>query len=79
MVSVQHKYLQLRKGRLCIFDYARVCRNCVFSHEELVVRMAKCPERLSVGVRVALVEELYEIINREKRLREIVANKGITQ
>uniref|UniRef100_A0A915PM19 [histone H3]-trimethyl-L-lysine(4) demethylase n=1 Tax=Setaria digitata TaxID=48799 RepID=A0A915PM19_9BILA len=68
----------LRKGRLCILEYARVHRNCVFSHEELMVKMAKCATKLSVNVGVAVHEELYEIIVREKRLREIITNKGVT-
>ncbi|OZC09096.1 PHD-finger [Onchocerca flexuosa] len=69
----------LRKGRLCILEYARVHRNCVFSHEELMVKMAKCATKLSVNVGVAVHEELYEIIIREKHLREIITSKGITE
>ncbi|MCP9265616.1 Lysine-specific demethylase rbr-2 [Dirofilaria immitis] len=68
----------LRKGRFCILEYARVHRNCVFSHEELMVKMAKCATKLSVNVGVAVHEELYEIIVREKRFREIITSKGIT-
>lgn len=71
--------LQLRKGRFCILEYARVHRNCVFSHEELMVKMAKCATKLSVNVGVAVHEELYEIIVREKHLREIITSKGITE
>ncbi|KAM3725450.1 Lysine-specific demethylase rbr-2 [Dirofilaria immitis] len=69
----------LRKGRFCILEYARVHRNCVFSHEELMVKMAKCATKLSVNVGVAVHEELYEIIVREKRFREIITSKGITE
>uniref|UniRef100_A0A1I7V9J3 [histone H3]-trimethyl-L-lysine(4) demethylase n=1 Tax=Loa loa TaxID=7209 RepID=A0A1I7V9J3_LOALO len=69
----------LRKGRFCILEYARVHRNCVFSHEELMVKMAKCATKLSVNVGVAVHEELYEIIVREKHLRDIVTKRGVTQ
>uniref|UniRef100_A0AAF5RTG4 [histone H3]-trimethyl-L-lysine(4) demethylase n=1 Tax=Wuchereria bancrofti TaxID=6293 RepID=A0AAF5RTG4_WUCBA len=69
----------LRKGRFCILEYARVHRNCVFSHEELMVKMAKCATKLSTNVGIAVHEELYEIIVREKHLRDTVIGKGITQ
>uniref|UniRef100_A0A1I8EQ83 JmjC domain-containing protein n=1 Tax=Wuchereria bancrofti TaxID=6293 RepID=A0A1I8EQ83_WUCBA len=70
---------KLRKGRFCILEYARVHRNCVFSHEELMVKMAKCATKLSTNVGIAVHEELYEIIVREKHLRDTVIGKGITQ
>ncbi|CAG9533594.1 unnamed protein product [Cercopithifilaria johnstoni] len=69
----------LRKGRFCILEYARVHRNCVFSHEELMVKMAKCATELSVNVGEAVQEELYEIVVREKHLRENITNKGVTE
>uniref|UniRef100_A0A0R3S4U1 [histone H3]-trimethyl-L-lysine(4) demethylase n=1 Tax=Elaeophora elaphi TaxID=1147741 RepID=A0A0R3S4U1_9BILA len=69
----------LRKGRFCIMEYARVHRNCVFSHEELLIKMAKSATQLSLDVGVAVQEELYEIILREKNLRESVTSKGVTE
>lgn len=60
-------------------EYARVHRNCVFSHEELILKMAKCATELSVNVGMAVQEELYEIVARENYLRENIVIKGVTE
>uniref|UniRef100_F1KQT2 [histone H3]-trimethyl-L-lysine(4) demethylase n=1 Tax=Ascaris suum TaxID=6253 RepID=F1KQT2_ASCSU len=69
----------LRKGWLCTFDYARVRRNCVFSYEELIVRMAKNADQLSIGMCVAAYEQMHEICGREARLRQSVADMGVVK
>ncbi|VDK76679.1 unnamed protein product [Litomosoides sigmodontis] len=69
----------LCNGRLCILEYARVHRNCVFSHEELILKMAKCAAELSTNVGLAVQEELYEIVARENYLRKNITVKGVTE
>lgn len=36
-------------GRLCLENYANVGRTCVFSHEELVMKMVTVAHKLSIG------------------------------
>ncbi|KHN86026.1 Lysine-specific demethylase rbr-2 [Toxocara canis] len=69
----------LRKGWLCTFDYARVRRNCVFSYEELIARMANNASQLSIAMCVAAYEQMHEICTREASLRKSVAGMGVTK
>ncbi|VDK56058.1 unnamed protein product [Anisakis simplex] len=67
----------LCRGWLCIADYARVRRNCVFSFEELIVRMAKNASALSVVMCLAAYEQMHKICSRESNLRKCVAEMGV--
>lgn len=45
-------------GRDCMLAYGSVGRNCVFAHDELVIKMTKSCEKLSTSMALAALEEL---------------------
>lgn len=59
-------------GRQCVAHYRRLQRHCVFSHEELLCKMAADPESLDVELAAAVCRELTEVIDEESRLRQAV-------
>uniref|UniRef100_A0A4W3GPR8 Lysine-specific demethylase 5A n=1 Tax=Callorhinchus milii TaxID=7868 RepID=A0A4W3GPR8_CALMI len=59
-------------GRQCVSHYRRLHRYCVFSHEELICKMAADPEGLDVELAAAVCKEMVVMIEEERRLREIV-------
>ncbi|XP_050964127.1 lysine-specific demethylase 5A isoform X1 [Labeo rohita] len=64
-------------GRQCVAHYRRLQRYCVFSHEELVCKMAADPESLDVELAAAVVRELSDMIEEESRLRAAVQETGV--
>ncbi|KAA0721560.1 Lysine-specific demethylase 5A [Triplophysa tibetana] len=64
-------------GRQCVAHYRRLQRYCVFSHEELVCKMAADPESLDVELAAAVVRELGEMMEEESRLRRGVQEQGV--
>uniref|UniRef100_A0A8C1XFX2 Lysine (K)-specific demethylase 5A n=1 Tax=Cyprinus carpio TaxID=7962 RepID=A0A8C1XFX2_CYPCA len=70
-VQVQNRELQ------CVAHYRRLQRYCVFSHEELVCKMAADPESLDVELAAAVVRELGHMIEEESRLRAAVQETGV--
>ncbi|XP_030049890.1 lysine-specific demethylase 5C isoform X1 [Microcaecilia unicolor] len=69
----------LTAGRQCIEHYRRLRRYCVFSHEELICKMAACPERLDLNLAAAVHKEMFIIVQEERRLRKALLDKGITE
>ncbi|CAD6195148.1 unnamed protein product [Caenorhabditis auriculariae] len=67
----------LSKGRLCVSEYASVRRCCVFSHEELVMKIASSCDTLGISTSLATLDELMEISRREHRLRLMISNHGV--
>lgn len=63
---------QLPIGRQCVSHYRRLRRHCVFSHEELIFKMAADPECLDVGLAAMVCKELTLLTEEETRLRESV-------
>lgn len=59
-------------GRQCVVHYRRLQRQCVFSHEELLCKMAADPESLDVELAAVVCRELAEVIEEERRLRQAV-------
>uniref|UniRef100_A0A8C9C391 [histone H3]-trimethyl-L-lysine(4) demethylase n=1 Tax=Phocoena sinus TaxID=42100 RepID=A0A8C9C391_PHOSS len=57
-------------GRQCVSHYRRLRRHCVFSHEELIFKMAADPECLDVGLAAMVCKELTLLTEEETRLRE---------
>ena len=57
-------------GRACIEHYRVLHRQCVFSHEELVCKMAADPDNLDFRVAARTHEELLNIVDDEKKLRK---------
>ncbi|XP_048069630.1 lysine-specific demethylase 5D isoform X10 [Ursus arctos] len=69
----------LPAGRQCIEHYRRLRRYCVFSHEELICKMAAFPEKLDLNLAVAVHKEMFIMVQEERRLRKAVLEKGITE
>ncbi|KAG8438493.1 hypothetical protein GDO86_004891 [Hymenochirus boettgeri] len=69
----------LPMGRQCVSHYRRLRRYCVFSHEELIFKMASDPESLDVGLAAAVCKEMAIMIEEETRLREAILQLGVHQ
>ncbi|XP_031438860.1 lysine-specific demethylase 5A isoform X2 [Clupea harengus] len=67
----------LPMGRQCVAHYRRLHRYCVFSHEELLCKMAADPDSLDVELAAAVVKELGEVMEEETRLRQAVRDMGV--
>ncbi|PIO36935.1 hypothetical protein AB205_0125970 [Aquarana catesbeiana] len=76
---VQPPPFQLPMGRQCVNHYRHLRRYCVFSHEELIFKMAADPECLDVGLAAAVCKEMTVMIEEETRLREAVLQLGVKQ
>jgi [histone H3]-trimethyl-L-lysine4 demethylase len=63
-------YLQLKMGRECINHYSLLRRFCVFSHDELVCKMALEPDKLNSGIATACYLDMAEMVDCEKKLRK---------
>lgn len=59
-------------GRQCVAHYRRLHRYCVFSHEELLCKMAADPESLDVELAAAVCKEMGEMMEEETKLRQAV-------
>uniref|UniRef100_A0A803TX67 Lysine-specific demethylase 5A n=1 Tax=Anolis carolinensis TaxID=28377 RepID=A0A803TX67_ANOCA len=64
-------------GRQCVNHYRRLRRHCVFSHEELIFKMAADPELLDVGLAAMVCKEMTLMTEEETRLRETVVQMGV--
>uniref|UniRef100_H0VDP3 Lysine-specific demethylase 5C n=1 Tax=Cavia porcellus TaxID=10141 RepID=H0VDP3_CAVPO len=65
----------LPAGRQCIEHYRRLRRYCVFSHEELICKMAACPEKLDLNLAAAVHKEMFIMVQEERRLRKALLEK----
>ncbi|TFJ98281.1 SH2 domain-containing protein 6 [Platysternon megacephalum] len=69
----------LPAGRQCIEHYRRLRRYCVFSHEELICKMAACPEKLDLNLAAAVHKEMFILVQEERKLRKALLDKGVTE
>lgn len=60
----------MKIGRECINHYSTLRRFCVFSHDELVCKMALDPDKLNLGIATACYLDMAEMVNCEKKLRK---------
>ncbi|CAB1347386.1 unnamed protein product [Coregonus sp. 'balchen'] len=67
----------LPMGRQCVAHYRRLHRYCVFSHEELLCKMAADPESLDVELAAAVFREMGDMMEEETRLRQAVQEMGV--
>ncbi|XP_009459344.1 PREDICTED: lysine-specific demethylase 5C-like [Nipponia nippon] len=65
----------LPAGRQCIEHYRRLRRYCVFSHEELICKMAACPEKLDLNLAAAVHKEMFVLVQEERKLRKALLEK----
>ncbi|KAH9644988.1 hypothetical protein HF086_003318 [Spodoptera exigua] len=60
----------LKMGRECIAHYSTLRRNCVFSHDELVCKMALEADSLSLTVALAAYRDMRTMLHDERKLRK---------
>lgn len=66
-------------GRECINHYSNLRRFCVFSHDELVCKMALDPDKLNLGIATACYLDMAEMVDTEKKLRKCLLEWGVTK
>ncbi|XP_025106262.1 lysine-specific demethylase 5A-like isoform X3 [Pomacea canaliculata] len=66
----------LSLGRQCIEHYRMLHRQCVFSHEELICKMAADPDSLELGLAAATHFDMLHIVETEKKLRKKLLDRG---
>lgn len=69
----------LKMGRECVNHYSALHRFCVFSHDELVCKMALNPDELDITVAVAAYQDMFEMVECEKKLRKSLLEWGTTE
>lgn len=67
----------LKIGRECVTHYANLHRFCVFSHDELVCKMAVHPESLDPRVAAATFLDMLAMVETERKYRKILLDWGI--
>ena len=61
--------VQISIGRNCIDHYRSLRRQCVFSHEEIVCKMAAQPGNLDLGMAAAIHADMLVMVESEKSVR----------
>uniref|UniRef100_A0A2A4JRQ2 [histone H3]-trimethyl-L-lysine(4) demethylase n=1 Tax=Heliothis virescens TaxID=7102 RepID=A0A2A4JRQ2_HELVI len=69
----------LKMGRECIAHYSTLRRNCVFSHDELVCKMALTADTLSLTVALAAYRDMRTMLHDERKLRKGLLDWGVTE
>ncbi|XP_030197527.1 lysine-specific demethylase 5A [Gadus morhua] len=67
----------LPMGMQSVAHYRRLHRYCVFSHEELLFKMAADAEGLAVELAAAVFKEMGDMMEEETRLRQAVQEMGV--
>lgn len=57
-------------GRECVLHYSHLRRFCVFSHDELVCKMALDADKLDLTIAAATYQDMLSMVDTEKRLRK---------
>uniref|UniRef100_A0A8C0HCD9 [histone H3]-trimethyl-L-lysine(4) demethylase n=1 Tax=Chelonoidis abingdonii TaxID=106734 RepID=A0A8C0HCD9_CHEAB len=65
-------------GRQCVEHYRLLNRYCVFSHDEMICKMASKADVLDVVVAATVQKDMAIMIEDEKALREAVLKLGVT-
>ncbi|CAH1965004.1 unnamed protein product [Acanthoscelides obtectus] len=68
----------LRMGRECVLHYSHLRRFCVFSHDELVCKMALDREKLDLTIAAATYQDMLVMVDTEKKLRKTLLDWGVT-
>ncbi|KAG9493201.1 lysine-specific demethylase 5B [Eleutherodactylus coqui] len=66
-------------GRQCVEHYRALNRYCVFSHDEMICKMACKAEELDVVLASSVQKDLTVMIDEEKTLREAVRKMGVVE
>lgn len=59
--------------------YANLNRMCVFSHDELVCKIAAAADQLEIEVASATRDDLQKMVDRETEMRKTTAAMGVTE
>ena len=62
-------------GRVCVEHYRTLKRQCVFSHEELVCKLAADPDQLDLTLAAATHQDMLGMVEYEKKLRKSLLDK----
>lgn len=65
----------LKLGRECIDHYSMLRRYCVFSHDELICKMASTPNLLDLTVAQATYQDMIVMVQTENKLRKSLLGK----
>lgn len=65
-------------GRVCVSHYSMLRRFCVFSHDELVCKMAADPERLDISLAASTYQDMLKMVETEREQRRCLLEWGIT-
>uniref|UniRef100_S4RDL6 [histone H3]-trimethyl-L-lysine(4) demethylase n=1 Tax=Petromyzon marinus TaxID=7757 RepID=S4RDL6_PETMA len=66
----------LPTGRQCVEHYRRLHRYCVFSHDELICKMAAEPDGLDLPMAASVHRDMTVMMEEERRLRKSVEQRG---
>lgn len=69
----------LSLGRNCIDNYSLYRRYPVFSHDELICKMANDPSLLDQNIAFAAYQDMLKMIENERQLRSSALDWGVTQ
>ena len=67
----------LEKGRECVEHYSQLHRFCVFSHDELVCKIASAAYELSLDIASAAYFDMLKMVDGEKELRKDLLEWGV--
>ncbi|KAL3212776.1 hypothetical protein MRX96_007829 [Rhipicephalus microplus] len=65
-------------GRVCVSHYSMLRRFCVFSHDELVCKMAANPEHLDISLAASTYQDMLKMVETEREQRRRLLEWGIT-
>lgn len=66
----------LKKGRECVSNYRQIGRQCVFSHDELTLSVARNCEDLDLIIIEGILEDLDVMYKEETKLRDEIRHIG---
>ena len=66
-------------GRLSVDHYSILNRYPVFSHDELVMKMADMPEKLDEEISTAVYQDFWQMWSNETKQRSKLITKGIAR
>lgn len=60
-------------GRMCVDHYRQLDRYCVFSHDEMVCKMASKADTMDVALASAVQKDMAVMLQEEDKLRDKVS------
>uniref|UniRef100_A0A8C7VBM1 [histone H3]-trimethyl-L-lysine(4) demethylase n=1 Tax=Oncorhynchus mykiss TaxID=8022 RepID=A0A8C7VBM1_ONCMY len=66
-------------GRMCVDHYRQLDRYCVFSHDEMVCKMASKADTMDVALASAVQKDMAVMLQEEDKLRDKVSKMGVQQ